>query len=59
MGAEFKEQVTAIVRDYKGDGQYLRVHRPDIPGRFPALFPPEETPSPGCLAARETGSSSD
>jgi hypothetical protein len=32
LAAEFEEQMTALVREYKGDGEYLSVHHPDTPG---------------------------
>ena len=32
LAAEFEEQMTALVREYKGDGDYLSVHHPDTPG---------------------------
>lgn len=32
LAAEFEEQMTALVREYKGDGEYLSVHHPDVPG---------------------------
>lgn len=31
LAAEFEEQMTALVREYKGDGEYLAVHHPDTP----------------------------
>jgi hypothetical protein len=30
--AEFEEQVTQLVREYKEDGEYLSVHHPDEQG---------------------------
>ncbi|MFN0019075.1 MAG: hypothetical protein ACKVP0_12495 [Pirellulaceae bacterium] len=32
FAAEFEERMTALVREYKGDGEYLSVHHPDTPG---------------------------
>jgi hypothetical protein len=32
LAAEFEEQMTQLVREYKGDGEYLSVHHPDEPG---------------------------
>ena len=29
---EFEEQMTKLVRKFKGDGEYLSVHHPDEPG---------------------------
>lgn len=29
--AEFEEQMTRLLREYKGDGEYLSVHHPDEP----------------------------
>ena len=32
LAAEFEEQMTALTREYKGDGEFLSVHHPDTPG---------------------------
>lgn len=32
LAGEFEEQMTALTREYKGDGEYLSVHHPDTPG---------------------------
>lgn len=32
LASEFEEQMTKLVREYKGDGEYLSVHHPDEPG---------------------------
>ena len=32
LAAEFEEQMTALTREDKGDGEYLSVHHPDRPG---------------------------
>jgi hypothetical protein len=32
LAAEFEEQMTTLVREYKGDGEFLSVHHPDVPG---------------------------
>jgi hypothetical protein len=32
LAAEFEDQMTQLVREYKGDGEYLSVHHPDEPG---------------------------
>lgn len=32
LAAEFEEQATKLIREYKGDGEYLSVHHPDEPG---------------------------
>lgn len=29
---QFEEQVSKLVREYKGEGEYLSVHHPDEPG---------------------------
>lgn len=29
LGGEFEDQMTALIRDYKGDGEYLSPHHPD------------------------------
>ena len=31
LAAEFEEQMTTLVREYKGDGEYLSVHHPQTP----------------------------
>lgn len=31
LAAEFEEQTTKLIREYKGDGEYLSVHHPDEP----------------------------
>lgn len=31
LTAEFEDQMTRLIREYKGDGQYLSVHHPDEP----------------------------
>ncbi len=31
LTAEFEDQMTQLVREYKGDGEYLSVHHPDTP----------------------------
>lgn len=31
LAAEFEEQITSLVREYTGDGEYLSVHHPDTP----------------------------
>lgn len=31
LTAEFEEQTTRLLREYKGDGEYLSVHHPDEP----------------------------
>jgi hypothetical protein len=32
LAAEFEEQMTSLVHEYKGDGEYLSVHHFDTPG---------------------------
>ena len=32
LAGEFEDQMVALVREYKGDGEYLSVHHPDTPG---------------------------
>lgn len=32
LASEFEEQMGALVREYKGDGEYLSVHHPDEQG---------------------------
>lgn len=32
LAAECEEQMTVLVREYKGDAEYLGVHHPDTPG---------------------------
>ena len=32
IAAEFKEQMIALVREFKGGGEYLSVHHPDEQG---------------------------
>lgn len=32
LTAEFEDQMISLVREYKGDGEYLSVHHPDEPG---------------------------
>ncbi|WP_254511425.1 hypothetical protein [Anatilimnocola floriformis] len=34
LPTEFEEQMTALVREYKGNGKFLSVHHPDTPGRL-------------------------
>jgi hypothetical protein len=31
LAAEFEEQMVRLLREYKGDGEYLSVHHPDEP----------------------------
>jgi hypothetical protein len=31
LTAEFEDQMTRLLREYKGDGEYLSVHHPDEP----------------------------
>jgi hypothetical protein len=32
LASEFEDEMTKLVREYKGDGEYLSVHHPDEPG---------------------------
>jgi hypothetical protein len=31
LAGEFEKQMVALIRDYKGDGEYMSVHHPDEP----------------------------
>ena len=32
LAGEFEDQMIALIREYKGDGEYLSVHHPATPG---------------------------
>lgn len=32
LASESEEQMTALTREYRGDGEYTSVHHPDTPG---------------------------
>ncbi len=50
LAAEFEEQFCGLVKEYKGDGEYLSVHHPNEPG---AKDDAPDATALMCLAASE------